>query len=278
MSNGINYADFGGIHSLAGAIIFAILYVPLFFYFLRQSIRRPTYVFIVLTVFCLIRVTSFVLRAVLAGSSSAAQNLNLYIAEQVIYNVGFFGVLYSAYTLVLDRELVADPDGKHSSSLGPLQIITRLMRNRHLIRLTLMAAVVLGIIGATDLESSNPSEVNTGTTLRRASIYIFLVVACLLLIETLMFAMAEHTDEYRRRDDESFGLKHGVLILLGIALLLVMREAFFAATSTNASKQDNEHLWYPLSALPELLAATLFMTPGLVPARTELPETRSVWA
>ena len=51
----------------------------------------------------LVRATAFALRAVLAGSSTAGTNLNLYIAQQVIYSVGFFGLLYSAYTLVLDR-------------------------------------------------------------------------------------------------------------------------------------------------------------------------------
>lgn len=43
------------------------------------------------------------MRAILAGSDTAGQNLNLVIAESIIYSVGFFGLLYSAYTLVLDR-------------------------------------------------------------------------------------------------------------------------------------------------------------------------------
>ena len=50
-----------------------------------------------------VRATAFTMRAVLAGSSTAGTNLNVYIAEQVIYSIGFFGLLYSAYTLVLDR-------------------------------------------------------------------------------------------------------------------------------------------------------------------------------
>ena len=50
-----------------------------------------------------VRVTAFVMRAVLAGSHSAGTDLNLVIGELVVYSVGFFGLLYSAYTLVLDR-------------------------------------------------------------------------------------------------------------------------------------------------------------------------------
>ena len=41
--------------------------------------------------------------SILAGSDSAGENLGLFIAEPVLYTTGFFGVLYSAYTLVLDR-------------------------------------------------------------------------------------------------------------------------------------------------------------------------------
>ena len=43
------------------------------------------------------------MRAVLAGSDSAGTNIELLIAESIVYSVGFFGLLYSAYTLVLDR-------------------------------------------------------------------------------------------------------------------------------------------------------------------------------
>jgi hypothetical protein len=43
------------------------------------------------------------MRAVLAGSDSAASDLGLCIGKSIVYSVGFFGLLYSAYTLVLDR-------------------------------------------------------------------------------------------------------------------------------------------------------------------------------
>ena len=120
----IDYADAYGIHKseLAGAIIFAAIYAPLFVYNVLRSIRHPTYVLVVLAFFCLrecssrgvdvaaylrcaiaVRIVAFVLRAILAGSSSARGNLDLLVAEQIIYSTGFFGLLYSAYTLVLDR-------------------------------------------------------------------------------------------------------------------------------------------------------------------------------
>ena len=52
---------------------------------------------------CLVRVVSFAMRALLAKSESAGENFHLVLAQQIIYGVGFFGVLYSTYIMVLDR-------------------------------------------------------------------------------------------------------------------------------------------------------------------------------
>src|SRR5882762_6379041 len=122
-SGQINYARETGIHSLAAAVIFAVLYAILLPYYIFRATRNPTYVLIILSLFCaselsttsfyrnrwrtdclcLVRVTAFVIRAILAGSDSAGTNVGLVIAEMIVYSVGFFGLLYSAYTLVLDR-------------------------------------------------------------------------------------------------------------------------------------------------------------------------------
>lgn len=120
-NNGINFAKAYGYHSLAAAIIFAILYFPLLAYFIFQSFARPTYVHTVMVVFCsseptifapiilcktypvyAVRIAAFALRAVLVSIESEGQKLGLLIADQILFGVGFFGLLYSAYTLVLD--------------------------------------------------------------------------------------------------------------------------------------------------------------------------------
>lgn len=49
---GFNYAKAYGIESVAGAVILAIVYVPLFALYIRQAILRPTYVFVVIALFC----------------------------------------------------------------------------------------------------------------------------------------------------------------------------------------------------------------------------------
>ena len=71
-------------------------------------------------------------------------------------------------------------------------------------------------------------------------------------------------------------MRYGNYILVVISLLLLVREAFATATVKNSAKQDTEHFWYPLLALPEILAVILFAAPGLVPRQDEVPEYSSV--
>lgn len=120
-SESINYAELYGVKSVPGAVVFAIIYVPLLVWFIFHAFGRPTYALIVLSLFCasenyincvaclkaevhiLVRITAFAIRAILAGVQSAGDNLNLLIAGQVLSSVGFFSLLFSAYILVLDR-------------------------------------------------------------------------------------------------------------------------------------------------------------------------------
>lgn len=107
------------------------------------------------------------MRAVLAGNKTAGQNINLVIAQMVIYNVGFSGLLYSSYTLVLDRSVflplgngrltitlelsdkLTNPEGHEGQ--GVFSFFKRLLRNLMLFRLALTAAIVIGIIGGVSL-------------------------------------------------------------------------------------------------------------------------------
>jgi hypothetical protein len=262
---GFNYAKAYGIESVAGAVIFAILYVPLILFYIRQSFARPTYVYIVLAFFCAVRITAFVLRAFLAGVAKDGQNLNLLIVFEVVYNVGFFGLLYSAYTLVLDRGLLSDaplPDGP----------ISRITRRRPLFRMALAAAVAVGITGAIESATgSTQNTVNLGNTLRQVAIYIFLVLCVLVAFQTILLVRAEASYGTHKVSNGAFGATHGIHILCLISLLLLGREAFFVATANDLAKQNDENWWYPLAALTELVAVVMFSAPGLVPSRDELP-------
>lgn len=56
---GYNYAAGAGIQSFAAAVFFAVIYALLLPVFLFKSFTRPTYVFFILTFFCLRRVDFF---------------------------------------------------------------------------------------------------------------------------------------------------------------------------------------------------------------------------
>ncbi|KAJ7672379.1 hypothetical protein DFH06DRAFT_91758 [Mycena polygramma] len=253
-----NYAAAFGYHSVAAAVIAALVYLPLFLWFVRQSIKNTTYVYISLTVFCLMRVAAFALRAILIKSTSLAENLNVFIADEVMFGVGFFALLYSAFTLVLDREIV--------SGAPPVEIVPlRIIRDRRLFRIVPIIGVVLGVNGISDASSSDPNKAASGANLHRASTIIFLVLTLIQALQTaLAFTAAGHPASTR------FGDLNGKYILAVISLLLIVREVFMVATISNAVRQDKEVLWYPLVALPEVLAVVCYSISGLVPPRAEL--------
>jgi len=143
-----------------------------------------------------------------------------------------------------------------------------LVRNRHLYRIALSAAVILGIIGTVELSSANAThnDITLGTNLRKASIIIFVVLVALLAFLTARFIISEAMNNHMyRRGNESFGLVHGAKILGLIAALLLAREVFMLATINNVAKEEREAYWYPLAATTELLVVCLFLTPDLVP-------------
>jgi len=256
----INYAhDVFGINSVAGAAIFAALYAFLLPYYIFRAFRNPTYVLIILALFCAIRVTAFVMRAVLASSDSAGTNLGLCIGESIVYSVGFFGLLYSAYNLVLDREELGEP-------VRP-NIISRITSNRHLIRLALAAAVALGITGANFYSSTTQSHRDLGNTLRRVSAIIFLVVTALLAVHTLFLIRSGSSGSGYHSQGASIGSKNGLHILAFVIILLLVREVYLTIT---VGKKQVEAVWYPLAALTELIAVLSFAIPGLVPEKRDM--------
>ncbi|KAH9949257.1 hypothetical protein B0H21DRAFT_839751 [Amylocystis lapponica] len=259
----INYAQYQEIQSLPAAIVFAAVYVPLFALNAIQSARIKSRVYLILSFFCLLRIVAFSLRAALAGSASAAHNQSLLIAEEVFYNVGFFGILSSAYTLCLDRQILAEIDRTVEQLPGLIE----------------------------ETNGSTQNDIEVGQKLRHASTIIFLVVVVFLVIQTMLLAYSSAfpppngdgepgspfypdgvpvyigTTNMKSfiRGETRLRTMHGSLILATMSALLLVREAFLAATYNNLSKQDQETLWYPLVAGTELLAVILFITPGLVP-------------
>ncbi|KAF9463434.1 hypothetical protein BDZ94DRAFT_611186 [Collybia nuda] len=267
MSDGQNYAQEFGIISIPAAAIFAAVYVPLLVWFIRQSYKLRTSVFFSLSLFCAIRIAAFVIRAILAGSNKAGQNVGLLAGDQILFSVGFFGLLYSAYTLVLDRETMSDTPPSRG-------IISQIMRNRRLYRMALFIAIGLGTSGLSLVEGTNSGDTSIGNSLHMASTIMFLVLVALLAYQTFILARLELKGGGYKQSTRTFAAKYGMYILLLISVLLLIREAFATATMNDLSKQNNEHFWYPLVALPEVLAVLLYTTPGLIPSRAEMQAAR----
>ncbi|KAG6839705.1 hypothetical protein C0991_012442 [Blastosporella zonata] len=79
-----------------------------------------------------------------------------------------------------------------------------------------------------------------------------------------MLSRDECHDSGYKTAPANFGARCGAYILMVISLLLLIREAYTTATGARA---NNERLWHPLLALPELLVVMMFVIPGLVPRR-----------
>ncbi|KAJ7092854.1 hypothetical protein B0H15DRAFT_947676 [Mycena belliarum] len=259
-SNSINYAALSGIDSVSAAVIFAILFLIAGAWFVRQTIKNTTQVHIVLILFCAIRVTAFILRAIMAHSTSQGSNLNLFITDQVLLAVGFFALVYSAYTLVLDRDVLAG--GERQGIFSP-----NLLRNARGFRLILSVGVALGITAVTSSTSSDPGDAATGKTLRKAGTAIFLALTVIQLAQSVLFFSNQG---YSKSSVRSWGDRNGRYLLCVVSLLMLVREVFVTATINDASKQNDERLWYPLVVLPEFLAVLCYSVTGLVPTRAAL--------
>lgn len=153
-------------------------------------------------------------------------------------------------------------------------------------------AVVLGIVAGTETSASSASQAQA---LRIASLVLFLFLTIIQALQTGILATSSISgmqkkkinyssplrngltndispghSQYYTRSKDSLGIQYGNYILVITSILLIIREVFSVATVTNTAQLYNEHLWYPLIALPEILVVILYVTPGLVPRRDEL--------
>ncbi|KAJ3812085.1 hypothetical protein F5876DRAFT_38260 [Lentinula aff. lateritia] len=258
MSNSVNYAKLFGFKSIAAAVIFAICYVPLCIWFIPKVIMRRTYVVFTVTLFCFMRVSAFIIRVVLIASNTAGENENVFITDEVLFSIGFFGLLFGAYGLVLDRLSLLTTSRAYDNALSFL------MQNRKLFHLALTAGMIMGIIGITDSTSSTPSS--SGPILRKASVIVFVVLTVLQAYQTFILVMSEQNPETLAHDlGSSIGARHGAMIFGAISVLLLVREIYMLATIGSSTTQNKEYTWYPLVALPELVCVTLYALPGIIP-------------
>ncbi|KAF9445824.1 hypothetical protein P691DRAFT_805100 [Macrolepiota fuliginosa MF-IS2] len=253
-------ASFLGIESLPAAIVFTVAYVPLSGLFIWRAATRFNFVFVYLIIFCLIRTAAFAMRAALAGSTSAAQNTSLLIADLVLFGAGFAGLLFSLFSLESDREQVVGSNFNHP--------VLNLLRHRRVLHLFIGGAVALTITGSVKLSSDSASSRNTGSTLRTAGVWLIFAIT---VVGVLRAAALIHYDRLRSMTVKHSSVfdRHASTILGVISLLFLVRMIYSVIT---ISKRQHEDSWYPLSAFTEFLCVCLFATPGLVLSRAELQE------
>jgi hypothetical protein len=135
---------------------------------------------------------------------SVGKSLAALIADEVQFGVGYFGLLYSSYTLVLDlwvitivhittcsHRLHSEILQNRPQSSNPL---VRLTKNRLFFRIGLFVAVVLGILSAKEI-SSNGTISHTGNIEHIVSTILFLVLTLLQAFQTVVLARAEHSSQ-----------------------------------------------------------------------------------
>ncbi|KAG6918310.1 hypothetical protein DXG01_015402 [Tephrocybe rancida] len=289
-SDSVTQIYFNEISSVPAAAIFSALYFLLFIGFAVQSFRVRSRVYYILSLFCAIltyysaRLTSFIMRGVIAGSASV--NVGLLVGEEILFNVGLFFLLNALHRLLFDRyvnlhhlnmaaadtfisEMVYRPTMPNATPFTRSHRMTGKLRFPY--RLLLLLAIVLGSVGISQVYSSDDADIiSSGNSIQLASTVIFLVLILYLGYQTVMLFRTERRGTGYKVAQTNFGARYGSYILMAISLLLLIREAYATATARDRSRANNEHLWYPLLALPELLIVMLFAIPGLVPGRAEM--------
>lgn len=281
-----NYAQIIGIKSKWAPLIFAAIYFIVMVWYAVQALRKHGWIFGFLALFSAMRVVSFSLRAAMAyNHQKAAFNGAMAIAYEVIYNIGFFSILLSAHRLLSDRRRLAKVDKGRSRLHSSLSRF----HNGRFIEILLLASIVLGCVGVAFALGTDEGRTEVGNKLGEASTYIFLATTVFIVIGLFLVIHIERS--LRNKGPAGSGKSavnastHEHVILALVGLLLLLRILFYAVTirqratgkqtpgsaATSAVKQtplSNEHLWYPLAALAELLVVLLFLVPALVPVRS----------
>ncbi|KAJ3848616.1 hypothetical protein EV368DRAFT_86417 [Lentinula lateritia] len=262
-SENINFAKIFGFNSVAAAAVFAALYTLLFCFYLFKVIRERRGILIALLVFCLFRIIGFIMRAIASNNTKIGENPGYVIATETFFSIGFFGLLFCAFLLVVARlELCAT-----KPSTSPfIRTLLGFTRSPRVFRLCLLAPMALGIAGL-DESIDNPEE-SLGLELRKASAALFLVLTFFQVVQTGVLIKSEYEDKNSLKYvSPSFGGRHASWIFGGISILLLIREIFTTATINTFTRANNEHYWYPLVSVPEILCVILYMIPGVVPPK-----------
>jgi len=273
-----NYAQEFGISNKWAPILFAVLYFFTFCWYTFQFVRRRSSIYGALALFSILRLIAFSLRAALANNTHDQTNRGIAIAYEIFYNLGFFSILLSTYNLLHNRRRVVNTE-------RTLHRFANIFHRGGFFHFLLFLAVLLGLIGI--ILSLRGPNFQAGRSLSHTSIYIFLAATVLIAILAMIVIHLERgfrTGTGVNNTTGATGTAGGVdstgtgmisrplqwTIIALLATLLLLRTLFFAVSAHRRKNglegaQSNEHLWFPLAALTELLVLLGFLIPGLVP-------------
>jgi len=263
-SDDVNYAHVYGI-TKAPAIVVTVIFALFFIVCIVNAVRLirakgVKLVFIYLSVFTSVRVLAFLLRADVASNGT---NVNLFITQQIVYAAGFFAVVNTCYSLLHQWFAQAKeffPD-RVQGFMRLLSIVAHIV---------LLLAVGLGIIGGVNSTPSNSeSKIHSGQNLTHISRWIFLILT--LIYELIAISSVLHLQFYNDPLEATNQLKKNVAILALVGIFLNIRTIFNVTSNTHIAIFYNEHLFYPLSVLPEMLVLCTLCFPGVVRRYADTP-------
>eukprot|EP00026_Physarum_polycephalum_P012311 Phypoly_transcript_12605.p1 GENE.Phypoly_transcript_12605~~Phypoly_transcript_12605.p1 ORF type:complete len:277 (+),score=23.01 Phypoly_transcript_12605:243-1073(+) len=253
----IDYAKYYGITqapAIAVAILFGIFLILCSIYaallFREKTVRS---VFPSLCLFSLVRVVAFALRAKVATDGT---NVNLFVIEQIVYSAGFFAVVNVCFNLLKTWVL----HGKSIFSADTQKLAVNISRISHIV---LLVAVGVGIYGGIKSTPTNsPSDIHTGLNLTHISRWIFLALTLVYLLLSLCGAV--YIFRYEYQDDCTAQMKKPIIVLVVLGFIINVRTIFNVAANTHTWIFYDQHLFYSLSVLPELLILSTYCIPGVV--------------
>ncbi|KZO95603.1 hypothetical protein CALVIDRAFT_599039 [Calocera viscosa TUFC12733] len=250
----------------APSIIFVLAYIVLLVptVWRTYTYRVPgqlLFTFVRLTLFVLVRIATFGLRAQEAATASLPDDpvpdTGIFIAEQILLGIGFI-VLVDLMVELLKSHIwrtdVPQQDQTRVAQQGRGMSLERIVRLMHI---ALLVAIGLGV-GAGTMYSdalTDPSKASTVKTLRVASVVISLVVAALVVLVSLLLLVQKPQLGATR-----------TCYILGTALVLIVVPAYRLSTTLASSPTEEDLVssktrieFYVLQGLMEWLVAGLLV-------------------
>ncbi|KZT56614.1 hypothetical protein CALCODRAFT_483857 [Calocera cornea HHB12733] len=224
----------------APSIVFCVLYALLLIPTLWRTItyRRPgrlLFTFVRLTLFVLVRIATFALRAQEAATAQLPNNpvpsIGIFIAEQILLGVGFIVLVDLMVELLKGHIWRTDVPAQGATPFSQQGGGFRLEHIVRLMHLALLVAIALGIAAGSMYSGafSDPSKANTVKSLRVASTAITLAVSGLVvLVCLLLLVQYPHLGATRTL----------YLLLAGCLLVIVPAYRLSTSLASNPSEAD----------------------------------------